>query len=88
MPMKNPPHPGRGLKQDCAEAGLSITEAARKLGVARVTFSRVLNGKAGISPKMALKLEAAGWSNADFWMRLQAAYDLAQVRLRREQEAA
>ena len=88
MPMKNPPHPGRGLKQDCAAAGLSITEAARKLGVARVTLSRVLNGKAGISPEMALKLEAVGWSNADFWMRLQAAYDLAQARLRKESEAA
>ncbi|MDE2925505.1 MAG: HigA family addiction module antitoxin [Acidobacteriota bacterium] len=88
MPMKNPPHPGRGLKQDCAAAGLSITEAARKLGVARVTLSRVLNGKAGISPEMALKLEAVGWSNADFWVRLQAAYDLAQARLRKESEAA
>ena len=81
MPMKNPPHPGRGLRQDCAEAGLSVTAAARKLGVARVTLSRVLNGQAGISPEMALKLEAVGWSNADFWMRLQAAYDLAQARL-------
>ena len=88
MPMKNPPHPGRGLRQDCAEAGLSVTAAAKKLGVARVTFSRVLNGQAGISPEMALKLEAAGWSNADFWMRLQAAYDLAQARLRRESKAA
>ena len=88
MPMKNPPHPGRGLRQDCTAAGLSITEAAKKLGVARVTLSRVLNGKAGISPEMALKLEAMGWSNADFWMRLQAAYDLAQARLRKESEAA
>ncbi len=88
MPMKNPPHPGRGLIQDCTAAGLSITEAAEKLGVARVTLSRVLNGKAGISPEMALKLEAMGWSNADFWMRLQAAYDLAQARLRKESEAA
>ena len=88
MPMKNPPHPGRGLKQDCAAAGLSITEAAKKLGVARVTLSRVLNGKAGISPEIALKLEAVGWSNADFWVRLQAAYDLAQARLRKESEAA
>lgn len=88
MPMKNPPHPGRGLRQDCAAAGLSITEAAKKLGVARVTLSRVLNGKAGISPEMALKLEAVGWSNADFRVRLQAAYDLAQARFRKESEAA
>ena len=88
MPMKNPPHPGRGLRQDCAEAGLSVTAAARKLGVARVTLSRVLNGQAGISPEMALKLEAVGWSNAEFWMRLQAAYDFAQARLRQEKPAA
>lgn len=88
MPMKNPPHPGRGLRRDCAEAGLSVTAAARKLGVARVTLSRVLNGQAGISPEMALKLEAVGWSNADFWMRLQVAYDLAQARLRQEKSAA
>ena len=88
MSMKNPPHPGRGLRQDCAAAGLSVTAAAKKMGVARVTFSRVLNGKAGISAEMALKLEAMGWSNADFWMRLQAAYDLAQARLRNESEAA
>lgn len=88
MPMKNPPHPGRGLRQDCAEAGLSVMAAARKLGVARVTLSRVLNGQAGISPEMALKLEAVGWSNADFWMRFQAAYDLAQARLRRDSKAA
>ena len=86
--MENPPHPGRGLRRDCAEAGLSITAAARKLGVARVTLSRVLNGQAGISPEMALKLEAVGWSNTDFWMRLQAAYDLALARLRKESEAA
>ena len=88
MPMKNPPHPGRGLRQDCAATGLSISEAAKKLGVVRVTLSRVLNGKAGISPEMALKLEAMGWSSADFRMRLQAAYDLAQARLRKESEAA
>lgn len=88
MPMKNPPHPGRGLRQDSTEAGLSVTAAARQLGVARVTLSRVLNGQAGISPEMALKLEAVGWSNADFWMCLQAAYDLAQARLRRASEAA
>ena len=56
--------------------------------MARVTLSRVLNGQAGISPETALKLEAVGWSNADFWMRLQAAYDLAQARLRKESEAA
>ena len=52
---------------------------ARKLGVARITFSRVLNGRADISPQMALRLEKAGGSNADFWIRLLAIYDLAQA---------
>ena len=51
MPMKNPPQPGRGLRQDCAEAGLSVTAAAKKLGVARVTFSRVLNGQRVSRPR-------------------------------------
>jgi addiction module HigA family antidote len=59
---------------------LNVTEAAKVLGVARHTLSRVLNGHAAISPEMAIRLEKAGWSNADFWLRLQAAYDLAQAR--------
>ena len=49
--------------------------------MARHTLSRVINGQAGISPEMAIRLERVGWSNADHWMRLQAAYDLAQARL-------
>ena len=81
MPMKNPPHPGRGIKLNCLEPlGLSVTEGAEVLGVARHTLSRVLNGHAAISPEMAIRLEKAGWSNAGFWLRLQAAYDLAQAR--------
>ncbi len=60
--------------------GLSVTRAAEVLGVARHTLSRVLNGHAAISAEMAIRLEMAGWSNADFWMRRQAAYDLAQAR--------
>ena len=55
------------------------------MGVARHTLSRVLNGHAAISPEMAIRLEEAGWSNAEFWIRRQAAYDLAQAR-RREDE--
>ncbi len=58
---------------------------ASVLGVARHTFSRVLNGHAAISPAMAIRVEKAGWSNADFWLRLQTAYDLAQVRERQDQ---
>ncbi len=81
MPMKNPPHPGRSVKDACLDPlDLSVTEAAKVLGVARHTLSRVINGQAGISPDMAIRLEKAGWSNADHWLRLQAAYDLAQAR--------
>jgi antitoxin HigA-1 len=81
MPMKNPPHPGFSIKDACLEPlGLSVTEAAKVLGVARHTLSRVLNGQAGISPEMAIRLEKVGWSNADHWLRLQMAYDLGRVR--------
>ena len=81
MNMKNPPHPGLSVRQNCLEPlNLSVTEAAEVLGVARHTLSRMLNGHAAISPDMAIRLEKAGWSNADFWMRPQAAYDLAQAR--------
>ena len=81
MPMKNPPHPGPGIKEDCLDPlGLSVTEAARVLGVARHTLSRLLNGHAAISPEMAIRLEKVGWSNAEFWLRLQASYNLAQAR--------
>lgn len=61
--------------------GVSVTQAAHVLGIAQNTLSRVLNGHAGISPQMAIRLEKAGWSNADHWLRLQAAYDLAQARM-------
>ena len=81
MAMKNPPHPGHSIKINCLDAlGLSVTEASKVLGVARHTLSRVLNGRAAISPAMAIRLEKAGWSNAEFWLRRQTAYDLAQAR--------
>ena len=81
MPMKNPSHPGLSIRGNCLEPlGLSVTEASKVLGVARHTLSRVLNGHAAISPDMAIRLEKAGWSSADFWLRRQAAYDLAQAR--------
>ena len=59
-----------------------MTEAAKVLGVARHTLSRVLNGHAAISPEMAIRLEKAGWSNAEFWLRRQATWDLVQARKR------
>ena len=81
MPMKNPPHPGHSIKDACLDPlGLSVTEGARVLGVARHTLSRVLTGRSGLSPVMAIRLEKAGWSNADHWLRLQTSYDLAQAR--------
>ena len=81
MAMKNPPHPGRGIRENCLDPlGLSVTEAAEVLGVARHTLSRVLSGHAAISPDMAIRLEKAGWSSADFWLRRQTSYDLAQAR--------
>lgn len=81
MPMNNPTHPGLSIKMNCLDPlNLSVTDAAKVLGVARHTLSRVINGQAGISPEMAIRLEKAGWSNADFWIRRQASHDLAQVR--------
>ena len=81
MPMKNPPHPGLPVRINCLEPlGLSVTEGAKALCVSRTTLSRLLNAGAGISADMAIRLEKAGWSNADHWLRLQAAYDLAQAR--------
>ena len=71
MPMKNPPHPGHSIKDACLDAlYLSVTDGAKVLGVARLTLSRVLNGQSGISPEMAIRLEKAGWSNADHRLRL------------------
>ncbi|MFQ6016559.1 MAG: HigA family addiction module antitoxin [Kiloniellaceae bacterium] len=84
--MKNPPHPGRAIKYDCLEPlGLTVTEAAKVLGIARPTLSNVINGRAGISPEMAIRLEKAFGSTADAWLRMQAAYDLAQARRREKQ---
>ena len=81
MPMKNPPHPGSAIKYDCLEPlGLTVTAGARVLGVARPTLSNVINGKAAVSPEMAIRLEKAFGSTADAWLRMQAAYDPAQAR--------
>ena len=75
------PQPGHTIKDGCLDAvGLNVTEGAKVLGVARQTLSRVINGRSGISPDMAIRLDKAGWSNADHWIRLQGAHDLAQAR--------
>jgi antitoxin HigA-1 len=80
MSMKNPPYPGLSVRHDCLEPlGLSVTEAAQKLSVSRKQLSDVLNGHSGISPEMAIRLDMAFGGGADTWLRLQAAYDLAQA---------
>ena len=80
MPMKNPPHPGLSARHDCLEPlGLNVTEAAKRLGVSRKQLSDIVNCHAGISPEMAIRLDKAFGAGADMWLRLQAAYDLAQA---------
>ncbi len=80
MPMKNPPHPGRGLKDDIDALGLTVAEAAGALGVTRQQLYNVIAGRSGITPEMALRLEKGVGSTADAWLGMQAAYDLAQLR--------
>ncbi len=81
MPMKNPPHPGRIVRQDCIEPlGLTITSAAKVLGVTRQALNNLVNGKAGISPEMAVRVSKAFGGSPDMWLRLQANYDLARLR--------
>ena len=87
-PMLNPPHPGELIRESMEEAGWSVTETSAHLGCERGTLSRLLNGKAGVSAKMALALEEIGWGTADHWMRMQASYELAQARRIREQSAS
>ena len=84
--MVNPTHPGESIRNCIDESDGTVTECAARLGVSRNNLSRLLNGRIGISARVALGLEAVGWSNAEFWMRLQANYDLAQER--RKQAAA
>ncbi len=86
MAMKAPVHPGLGIRDNCLDPlGLSVADAASILGVSRRALARVLNGRAAISPEMAIRFEKAGWSNAEFWLRRQTAYDLAQARRREDQ---
>ena len=82
MPMKNPPHPGAGLKDEFEALGLTVAEAAKGLGVTRQQLYRVMNGACAISPEMAIRLEKAIGGSADHWLRMQMNYDLAQIRAR------
>ncbi len=81
MPMHDPPHPGGIVRRQCLEPlRLSVTEAAAGLGVTRQALSDLLNGKAGVSVDMAIRLSKAFGSSAEIWLDLQTAYDLAQAR--------
>lgn len=83
--MKNPPHPGELLREDVLiPLGIEVTEAAQRLGMSRTTLSRVIHGRAGISPDLAVRLERAGVGTARFWMALQSSYELAQAEQRRQ----
>jgi addiction module HigA family antidote len=76
--MKNHPHPGELLREDVlAPLGIEISDAAQRLGMSRTALSRVINGRAGISPDLAVRLERAGVSTARFWMTLQSNYELS-----------
>ncbi len=82
MPMKSPPHPGRLVKDEIEELGLSVAQAARGLGVTRQQLYRVIKGECAISPEMALRLEKGIGSTAAAWLRMQMNYDLARLRER------
>ena len=83
MPMKTPPHPGQHIRLEYLEPlGLSVIKAAPILGVTRANLSNIVNGRSGISPEMAVRLAKAFGGTAEIWLRLQAAYELAQVRKR------
>src|ERR1700691_293346 len=84
-PMHNPPHPGEILRSLCLEPlGLSVTDAAKGLGVSRKTLSAVLNGRAGVSPEMAVRLSIAFNTSAESWLNQQVQYDLWQAEKGRE----
>jgi addiction module HigA family antidote len=81
MTMHNPPHPGEVIRELCLEPlGISVTQAANALGVSRKTLSAILNGRAGISPEMAIRLSQAFGTTAESWLNQQMLYDLWQAR--------
>ncbi|MDE0308609.1 MAG: HigA family addiction module antitoxin [Acidiferrobacterales bacterium] len=78
--MKDPPHPGLSVRLDCLEPlGLSVTEAARQLGVSRKQLSDIVNCRAGITPRMAIRLDKAFGGGAETWYRLHTSYEMAQA---------
>lgn len=86
MRMHDPPHPGEVIKRLCLEPlGISVTGAAQALGISRKTLSAILNGRAGISPEMAVRLSMAFDTSAESWLNHQTQYDLWHVEQRRKQ---
>ena len=83
--MRKPPHPGFGIRDLIEDAGMSVTDAARKLGVTRQALNNLVNGKAGISPEMAIRLEKVFGGSAEQWLRIQTAYELSEAREREEE---
>ena len=84
MLMHNPPHPGEIIRTLCIEPlGISVTEAAKALGVSRKTLSSIINGKAGISPEMAVRLSIAFNTSSESWLKQQTQFDLWQAEQRR-----
>jgi addiction module HigA family antidote len=78
--MHAPPHPGRSVKDACLDPlGLTVTEGAKVLGVTRATLSNLINGRAGVSPAMAIRLAKAFGGSPETWLKLQMQYDLAQA---------
>jgi antitoxin HigA-1 len=80
--MKNPPHPGLGIRDELEALSLSVAEAAAGLGVTRQQLHRVISGKSSITPEMAMRLQKAIGGSAEMWLRLQMNYDLAQIQQR------
>jgi addiction module HigA family antidote len=82
MYMKNPPHPGELIGDNLAELGVTVSDAAKALGISRQQLHNVIGGRYAITPEMAVRLEKALGSTADTWLRMQMNYDLAQIRTR------
>ena len=85
MEMKNPVHPGALVAECLADLGVSVAEAAKALGITRQQLHNVVAGRSGVTPEMAIRFEKAFGSTADTWLRMQANYDLAQVRKRADE---
>ncbi len=86
MLMHNPPHPGLVIKELCIEPlGLTVTDTAKALGISRKTLSSIINGKAGISPEMAVRLSIAFNTTSESWINQQSQYDLWQAEQHRDE---